>query len=254
MEKIWTADGFLEDQKAGKQGRPYVICHILSALDGKITGTFMRTESAAEASEQYADIRSGLHARAWLYGTSTTREFIGGSKAVLKERAGNVPDGDFIAEAPEKFYFVSVDTEGIIGWQDGTFRKEGRPDAHVIEVLTEKTPLQYRSYLRERGVSYILAGKDSLDCREAVRKLGEYWGIEAILVCGGGTINWTFVQQGAADELSLVLAPAADGESETVTVFERSPLLTASVPVEFALKQVQVLEKGALWMRYGIKQ
>lgn len=58
--------------------------------------------------------------------------------------------------------------------------------------------------------------------------------------------------RGAADELSLVLAPAADGE--TVTVFERSPLLTASVPVEFALKQVQVLEKGALWMRYGIKQ
>ena len=51
-----------------------------------------------------------------------------------------------------------------------------------------------------------------------------------------------------------MLAPAADGESETVTVFERSPLLTASVPVEFALKQVQVLEKGALWMRYGIKQ
>lgn len=103
-------------------------------------------------------------------------------------------------------------------------------------------------------MSYILAGKHSLDCREAVRKLGEYWGIETILVCGGGTINWTFVQQGAADELSLVLAPAADGESETVTVFERSPLLTASVPVEFALTQVQVLEKGALWMRYGIKQ
>lgn len=87
-----------------------------------------------------------------------------------------------------------------------------------------------------------------------MRKLGEYWGIETILVCGGGTINWTFVQQGMADELSLVLAPAADGEQETVTVFERSPLLPASFPVEFALEQVQVLEKGALWMRYAVKQ
>lgn len=33
--------------------RPYIICHILSALDGKITGAFMGTEAAGTVGEEY---------------------------------------------------------------------------------------------------------------------------------------------------------------------------------------------------------
>lgn len=33
--------------------RPYTICHILSALDGKITGAFMGTEAAGTVSGEY---------------------------------------------------------------------------------------------------------------------------------------------------------------------------------------------------------
>lgn len=43
--------------------RPYTICHILSALDGKITGDFMETKSAREVSEEYGRIRSEYQAR-----------------------------------------------------------------------------------------------------------------------------------------------------------------------------------------------
>lgn len=42
--------------------RPYIICHILSALDGKITGLFMRTKTAKAVSEEYARIRSEYQA------------------------------------------------------------------------------------------------------------------------------------------------------------------------------------------------
>lgn len=55
--------------------RPYVICHILSALDGKITEEFMGTPKAREVGEEYARIRDAFHAEAWLYGTVTTKEF-----------------------------------------------------------------------------------------------------------------------------------------------------------------------------------
>ena len=37
--------------------RPYTICHILSALDGKITGEFMRMESTRSVSGEYGRIR-----------------------------------------------------------------------------------------------------------------------------------------------------------------------------------------------------
>ena len=53
----------------------------------------------------------------------------------------------------------------------GTMQMPGRPEAHVIEILTESTPMAYRAYLRERGVSYVLAGKDKLDCPLAMEKL-----------------------------------------------------------------------------------
>ncbi len=233
--------------------RPYTICHILSALDGKITGEFMRTESAQSVSEEYARIRTEYHADAWLYGTITTKEFTGGRKPEL-DLGEEVPDGDFVADNHAGLYYVSVDTQGEIGWESGTFRKTGRPDAHVIEILTEQTPAAYRVYLRKHGVSYILAGSAMLDSKLAAEKLYHLFGISTLLICGGGTINWTFLQQGAVDELSLLIAPVADGNSETVTVFERAAYLPPADPAEFQLKNVERLKADGVRLIYTVRK
>lgn len=121
--------------------RPYMICHILSALNGKISGAFMETEAAQSTSEEYARIHSAYQAEAWLYGTTTTKEFTQYKKPVLKPVCADVSEGDYIAETDLKFYYVSLDTMGEIGWESGIFQKPGRPDAHVIEILTEETPV-----------------------------------------------------------------------------------------------------------------
>lgn len=213
----------------------------------------MGTEAVGAAAGAYARIRSEYKAEAWLYGTTTTKEFTSYKKPVLKSDYGNVPDGDFIAETELGSFYVSLDTAGEIWWESGTFRKPGRPDAHVIEILTEKTPLTYRAYLREKGVSYIIAGADSLDCKAAAEKLKRLFGIHTMLICGGGAVNWTFVQQGVVDELSLILAPAADGNPETPTVFEKSEFLTSSVPVEFTLKNAEQLKDSAVRLTYLVK-
>ena len=233
--------------------RPYIVCHILSALNGKIAGPFFGTEAAGTTSGEYARIRDDYQAEAWLYGTTTTKEFTAYKKPELEDCQEEVPAGDYVAPTERNFYYVSLDTAGEIGWDSGTFRKAGRPDAHVIEILTEKTPAAYRNYLRKKGVSYILAGEETLDGREAVRKLKELFGIRTLLICGGGAANWTFVQQGVVDELSLLLAPVSDGESSTPAVFERSAFLTASVPVEFELKNIERLKNSGVWLTYGIK-
>lgn len=232
--------------------RPYIICHILSALDGKITGAFMGTKAVQTVSEEYARIRSEYHADAWLYGTVTTKEFTQGSEPEL-DSVTEVPAGDFVAENDAALYYVSVDTQGEIGWESGTFRKAGRPDGHVIEVLTEQTPADYRAYLRGRGVSYILAGSEMLDSKIAVEKLYRLFGIDTLLICGGGTINWTFLQQGAVDELSLLIAPAADGNPDSVTVFEKSALLPPSSPAVFQLKNIERLKGEGVRLVYTVK-
>ena len=121
--------------------RPYIICHIVSALDGKIAGAFAGTKAAQFTSEEYVRIRSAYQAEAWLYGTTTTKEFTHYTKPVLEPICRDVPEGDYIAETTLKFFYVSLDTAGEIGWESGTFQKSGRPDAHVIEILTEKRRL-----------------------------------------------------------------------------------------------------------------
>ena len=90
---------------------------------------------------------------------------------------------------------------------------------HILSALNGRisgpfmsTPAAYRRYLKRKGISYIQAGEDCLDCGIALEKLFRLFGICKLLVCGGGMIDWTFLKQGAVDELSLVLAPAASGE------------------------------------------
>lgn len=233
--------------------RPYIVCHILSALDGKIAGAFAGTKAAQAASEEYALIRSAYRAEAWLYGTTTTKEFTQYKKPVLEPNCGDVPDGDYIAETDLRFYYISLDTAGEIGWESGIFQKPGRPDAHVIEILTEATPTAYRAYLRKKGVSYIIAGDTSLDCKVATEKLKRLFMIDTILICGGGTVNWTFIQQGVVDELNILLAPAADGDPSTPTVFEKSELLAETTPVEFQLKNVEQLKNNGVRLTYLVK-
>lgn len=232
--------------------RPYVICHILSSLDGKINGPFMGTEAVGALGAEYGKYRTKMNADAWLYGTTTTKEFIGFRKPVL-EKAGEVPDGDFVADDRAELYYVSVDVDGEIGWKSGIFRNKGRAPAHVIEILTASTQVAYKAYLRKTGVSYIIAGEKRLDCETAMKKLYELFHIEKVLICGGGVVNWSFLQAGMVDELSLFLAPVTDGGSGAASIFTQIPFLTEGKPVEFLLRETEKIGDGGLRLNYQVK-
>lgn len=230
--------------------RPYIICHILSALDGKIAGAFMGTAANQKAGKEYGRIREEFQAQAWLYGTTTTKEFTNFKNPELPPISEQVSNGDYVAESGLDLYYVSVDTLGEIAWESGTYKRAGRSDSHIIEILIEKTSPQYRAYLRKKGVSYIIAGKDTLDCRLAAQKLKELFKINKMLICGGGTVNWSFLSQGVVDELSLLLSPVADGDPNTPTVFERMKQSDGSKPALFHLKSVTPLQNDIVHLVY----
>lgn len=165
-----------------------------------------------------------------------------------------VLDGDFVAKHQTDLYYVSIDTAGEIGWDSGIYRRSGRPDCHVIEVITEKTSRLYRSYLKKRGVSYIIAGQDRLDCVLALEKLHRLFGIEKLLICGGGYVNWSFVQAGVVDELSLLLSPVADGSNDSVTIFEKLSTLPLCEPVSFSLKSMERILQDGVHLSYLVNK
>lgn len=234
--------------------RPYIVCHMMTALDGKITGPYMKTLAVRGAADEYERVNAEYKSQGWLCGRVTTDEnFTFYRKPALDENAATVPEGDHVALADARMHYVSVDPSGRLGWEANTVQYEDRPVAHVVEVLTQKAGNAYRAFLRRMGISYLIAGQDQLDCRVAVEKLKSLFKIETLMLSGGGFINWSFLQAGLVDELSLVIAPVADGENDTVTLFEKSRHLPAHPPVEFSLKGVDRGKGDSIWLRYTVK-
>ncbi len=67
---------------------------------------------------------------------------------------------------------------------------------------------------------------------------------------GGGVTNWSFLEEDLIDELSLVIAPVADGSTQAVSIFERGDFFSKNVPKAFQLKEAKVLDRNTLWLRY----
>ena len=73
--------------------RPYIVCHMLTALDGKITGPFMESPAVIPAGEEYERTNELYHPQAWLCGRVTTDEnFTFYRQPDLDETSPAVPD------------------------------------------------------------------------------------------------------------------------------------------------------------------
>ncbi len=238
---------------SNKNNRPKIICHMMTSLDGKIHGDFMYLPVAGKGFMDFERANNSYNADAWLCGRVTTEEtYTQFHKPDLLENAPQVPDGDFIAVSDAPLYYVSIDRLGKVGWTSNTLKYIERPEAHIIEVLSEQASNAYRDFLRRLNISYIIAGKEYIDCTLASEKLKSLFGINTLLVSGGGYTNGSFLAEGLIDELSLVMTPATDASSKTSTLFETGDYIAKMDPVEFNLLDVEKLEAGGLWLRYEV--
>lgn len=229
--------------------RPYTICHVLCALNGKISGQFMRTSAAREGAAEYTRLREEMDASAWLYGTATAKEF-GGVRPPDRKSTVRPPDGDFLPPMPAGRILVSIDPLGEVAWPDSVFRRPGTEGAHILEVLGRASSAAARHYMQERNIPYILSGNESVDCAQVARKLAEDFRVKRLLVCGGGAMDWAFLRAGLLDEVSIVMVPAVDGSKDAASVFDTSLALPDPEGVEMDLLSTRRLEGGTLHLLY----
>ena len=81
-------------------------------------------------------------------------------------------------------------------------------------------------------------------------KLKALFHIDRLTLAGGGQMNWSFAQEDLIDELSIILAPTADGNREAAPLFEKPAFLPERLPAVFHLKAVEKLDDDGLWLRY----
>lgn len=229
------------------QDRPFVVCHMSMSLDGRVTGDFLHLPRCEAAAQAYYRIHREYGASAFACGRVTMEEsFTSGFRPDLSRFDGSViPPMDHVADENASFFAVAFDRHGSLGWKGSRIQDEdpGYDGAHIVEVLCESVPQACLSYLHEKCVSYIFAGKDDIDLSLALRKLRDIFGIRRLLLEGGSLLNGAFLRADLVDELSLVMMPV------TASAGDKS-LFDGSVMKAFRLEHVQELEEGTAWLRY----
>lgn len=234
--------------------RPYIICHMVTSLDGKVTGEFLSKSECASACEIYYDINRKIKSNGFICGRVTMEgSFTGGYYPNLSEyKPAENPLGrkmDYIPDDMRGFYAVAFDPKGKLGWKSNKIiDPDGDPGydgAQIIEVLTEQADERYLSYLMEMEIPFIFAGEKEIDIDSALFKLKNIVGADTLLLEGGSIINGSFQRADVIDELSLVVAPIVADKND-------KPLFTDSTVSDFELIKSET-KNGNLILNYKKK-
>ena len=227
--------------------RPYIICHMLTSLDGKVTGRFLSASQCEGALDLYYQLHRRYKADGFACGRVTMEgSFTGGWYPDLSQYQPCYSPMDYLTDDMGDFFAVAFDPRGVLGWKSSRIQDpDGDPGyngAQIIEVLTHQADPRYLTYLQSLGIPYIFAGDTQIDTEEALFKLKAYFGIQALLLEGGSILNGAFQRSGVIDELSLVTAPvAADAQDK--------PLFADASLRSFRLADVKHYD-NALWLNY----
>ena len=234
--------------------RPYVICHMLQSIDGRIAGNFFRNVATQEITSVYNQMSNKYDADAIVYGSRTANEIYTQGYISNSNQIHNVKTQkkDFIFMNEKTKWLVVVDALGTLNWNLDNLKNERLKDRNVIEILSENVSDTYTDYLRKLSISYIFAGKEKLSMKIALEKLKNKFHIETALLQGGGIVNASFSNENLIDEISLIISPVVDGESNIPSSFESScfvkPLLQSTS--EYSIVKTEILQRSGLWINY----
>ena len=223
--------------------RPYVICHMLPSIDGRIV---IRDWKLDHAMREYERTAATFDADAWIIGRISMEPYAGKARVPARRNRERIPREDFVAEHDASSYAIAIDPSGKLRWSASDIDGE-----HVIAILTESVTDRYLAFLQSKGVSYLFGGKSRIDLAKVLQKLRSRFGIKKLLLEGGGKINGTFLAANLIDELSILVAPIADGSVGTPSLFDvddqRAPARN--------LKLVSMEKRtgGIVWLRYQVR-
>jgi len=213
-----------------------IIIHNSISLDGSLTG-FMPD--------------MGLHYK--IAGEYKPDAHLIGSETIIK---GNEMFGEGIPdEAPSDFekpdrdkslpLWVIVDSGGKLKGMLHTCRRfEYCRD--VIILVSETTPSDYLEHLKERCYTYIITGKEKVDLKLAIDRLGKNFEIRRILTDTGRVLGNLLPNLGLVNEISLLIHPLIVGES----CYPMFSEIKGNISLK--LKKSEQFENGCIWAVYNI--
>ena len=244
---------------------------MMSSVDGRIV--VGRWPDVSDFRQEYERTAATYYADAWMCGRITMEPFAGGSRSdeeIERERTSlsrsRAERSDFVSPSarrsdvpppasrvPPPAYAVAIDPSGRLHWSTNEIDGD-----HVVAVLSDSVPDDYLEQLRARDVSYIFATPSSrkstgeVDLGVALEKLAALFGIRTLLLEGGGSINGSMLASGLIDEVSLLVAPIADGTVDVPTLFDVDAAAKHTGASRLELGDIERRAHGILWLRYRV--
>lgn len=225
------------------------------SVDGRQdAGRWSRPAAGIEAARHrrhYDEVADRFDADGWIVGRVTMEEFAHGVPRLAT--AGGVLPGlrtTYLGDRAGRDVAVAIDPSGKLH-----YGQDHAAGDHVIAVVGEQVPDAYLRELREDGVSYLFAGPDGRDLGRALNILGRDFGLDTLLLEGGGRINGAFLNAGLIDEVSVLVYPGIDGLAGVSSIFEY-PGASGHRPAEGrSLRHLntEVLDGGTVWLRYQVE-
>ena len=229
--------------------KPFVICHMITSLDGGLhpsRWTQSPDGQRAEWSAVYERIHKDLEADAWMVGRVTMAE--------MSNVEAHPPAGPFKVVRPHHFarrdaksYAVALDPSGKLHFKAGELDGD-----HLVVLLGANVPDSHLAELAADGVSYLVAEAGKIDLKAMLEGLGRELGIRRLLLEGGAGVNGSLMAAGLVDELSLLVAPALDARkgSDRVIEFGEEGLADKCA---LSLIGCDQIGNGLLHLRYAVK-
>jgi 2,5-diamino-6-(ribosylamino)-4(3H)-pyrimidinone 5'-phosphate reductase len=227
--------------------RPYVICHMCSTVDGKIIGhRWGKLPGTKDGGDLFETTAASFGIGAWLVGTTTMDEFDGPKKR-LPYANQTIPRRDHVANKKAKTLAIGTDAKGVLRFQESEVDGD-----HVVLLVTERVSSDYLAHLQTAGVSYLFCGRQQIDLRVALRKLGSAFGLRKLMLQGGGKFNGAMLAAGLVDEVSHVTLPVADGGMGVSSMFDIPGKAPSKAAATLRLFSHKILPGGAVWCKYKV--
>ncbi len=242
--KYWidgVENGIMCTMKRAATKRPDVVLFMIQSLDGRIDCSMVDSISG---DEYYAELAK-LKCDSVLNGRVTMEHYCAERSRFASKTATPVGSVRIHRAVESKGYAISVDTNGVLRWPAPTI--DSKP---LVCIVSEKATEEYLAYLEESGISYIAAGRDSIDLDKALAILARDFGVKRMALCGGGVVNGGFVEAGLVDEFVFLVAPGIDGRAGMVASVDGIANMRKK-PTKLSLVSVRKFPNGTVSLHYG---
>lgn len=190
---------------------PYVVVNMSMTSDGKIASVTRGVRSFSSAADQENLLELRATADAVLAGART----VDSDAITMGPGAAKFRQARLQAGLREYNLRIVVSGAGTIDEKAEIFRQDFSP---IIILTTERISHIRMKHLSALAEQVKIFGCNDIDFVAALRWLRAHWGVNRLLVEGGGDLNFAFFRAGLVDELHLTVCPLLLGGREAPTI------------------------------------